>query len=102
MVDFWQQHGLLFLLFMALFPRLTMLFATSAPFGFITWLGWLFTPRLTAACLATSFYWQTNTLLCIFAWALAFYAFDVQVRGYGRRMRTGYRRTVIRIRHKFF
>jgi hypothetical protein len=36
------------------------------------WLGWLFTPRLVIAILATSFYWQTNPILCILAWVYCF------------------------------
>lgn len=35
------------------------------------WLGWLFTPRFVAAILATSFYWDTNPILCILAWIIA-------------------------------
>jgi hypothetical protein len=41
-VNFWQVHGALFLLGATFFPRLTMLFAVSAPFGILPWLGWLF------------------------------------------------------------
>ncbi len=102
MVDFWQVHGYFFLLFMALFPRLTMLVAATVPFSFVTWIGWLLCPRITAAALATTFYWQTNPIICILAWGCAFYAFDIQVRQYGRRMRSRYKRTVIRIRHRYF
>lgn len=67
MTDFWDVHGILFLVFMFFFPRLTMLFATAWG-GLLWWLGWLFLPRLTVAILATTCYWQTNPVLCILAW----------------------------------
>lgn len=67
-MDFWQVHGFWFLFFIILFPRLTMLFAVMVPFGWLAWLGWLFTPRLLIAILATTYYWDTNPVLCVFAW----------------------------------
>ena len=72
MTDFWQVHGLWFVFFMCCFPRLTMLFATTAGGGLLYWLGWFFAPRLTVAILATTYFWQTNTTLCVFAWIWAF------------------------------
>lgn len=71
MIDFWEVHGIFFLLFVTLFPRLTMLFAVSTPFGLLAWIGWLFVPHLTVAILATQFYWHTNPILCIIAWFIA-------------------------------
>ena len=70
-MDFWEVHGILFLIFITLFPRLTMLFAVTIPFGFLAWLGWLFAPHLTVAILATQYYWHTNPILCIIAWIVA-------------------------------
>ncbi len=70
-MDFWQVHGVFFLLFVTFFPRLTMLFAVSVPFGWLAWLGWIFAPHLTVAILATQFYWETNPVLCIIAWFIA-------------------------------
>jgi hypothetical protein len=67
-MDFWQVHGWLFLVCIVFFPRLTMLFAVATPFGWLAWLGWLITPRLLVAILATTYYWDTNPILCIFAW----------------------------------
>ena len=67
-MDFWQVHGFWFLFFIVLFPRLTMLFAVMVPFGWLAWLGWFFTPRLLVAILATTCYWDTNPVLCVFAW----------------------------------
>lgn len=70
-MDFWQEHGIFFLIFITLFPRLTMLFAVSLHFGLLAWLGWLFVPHLTVAILATQYYWETNPFLCIIAWFVA-------------------------------
>lgn len=68
MKSFWEVHGVLFILFMFFFPRLTLLFSSVASGGLLWWLGWLITPRLLVAILATSAYWHTNTVLCIMAW----------------------------------
>lgn len=70
-MDFWHVHGWLFLVAVAIFPRLTMLFAVSAPFGWLAWIGWLVAPHLTVAILATTYYWNTNPVLCVIAWFIA-------------------------------
>ena len=67
---FLHIHGWLFLVAATFFPRLTMLFAVSVPFGFVAWLGWLFVPHLTVAVLATTYY-GTNPVLCVIAWFVA-------------------------------
>ena len=59
------------LLGLAVFPRITLLFV-GGPFGWLAWLGWLFTPHLLVAILATSWYWSTNPMLCVVAWFFAF------------------------------
>ena len=71
-MDFWDVHGVGFLLAAAFFPRLAMLFAVSVPFGWLAWTGWVFAPHLTVAILATTFYWDTNPVLCVIAWLCAF------------------------------
>jgi hypothetical protein len=72
--DFFSLHpewGWLILLGLAVFPRITLLFV-GGPFGVLAWLGWLFTPHLLVAILATSWYWDTNPILCVVAWFFAF------------------------------
>ena len=71
-MDFWQVHGLVFLIFITFFPRLTMLFAVTVPFGIIAWVAWLFIPHILVAFLATTYYWDTNPILCVIAWIVAF------------------------------
>lgn len=48
-----------------------MLFATTAGGGLLYWLGWLLAPRLTVAILATTYFWETNTILVIITWIWA-------------------------------
>jgi hypothetical protein len=71
MQNFWDYHGLLFVLAMFFFPRLTMLFATTVGGGFLYWLGWLLMPRFTVALIATILFHEHNTLLLIFTWIWA-------------------------------
>lgn len=70
-MNYWDVHGILFLIAATFVPRLTMLFAVGVPFGLLHWLGWLFAPHLTVAILATTFYWDTNPVLCIISWFVA-------------------------------
>ena len=70
-MNFWQVHGILFLLCITFFPRITLLF-TGGPFGILAWLGWVFVPHFLVAILATTFYWHTNPILCVISWFVAF------------------------------
>ena len=69
--NFWEVHGIFFIFFMAIFPRLTLLFSSVATGGFFWWLGWLFAPRLLVAILATMAYADTNIILVILSWIWA-------------------------------
>jgi len=71
MVDFWDVHGLWFIFFMFLFPRLTLLFSSVLFGGFWWWLGWFLAPRLLVAILATTAYWDSNPVLVVFTWLWA-------------------------------
>lgn len=88
-MDFWQVHGIFFLIFITFFPRLTMLFATAVSFTPLVFIGWLFAPHFTVAVLATQYYWHTNPILCIIAWFIAFAGTGGEVKifgwGYNRR-----------------
>jgi len=70
-VDYWKNHGFFFLVFIALFPRATLLFSSAVFGGFLGWLGWLFAPRVLVAVLATLAYWQTNKILVTMSWLVA-------------------------------
>jgi hypothetical protein len=71
-MDFWDYHGILFLLGCAFFPRITTLLFSSVSFGLWHILGWIFAPHLLVAILATTYYWDTNPMLVIIAWFFAF------------------------------
>jgi hypothetical protein len=45
-IDYWQNHGFWFLVFLTLFPRLTLLFGDVASGGVLWWLSWVFAPRI--------------------------------------------------------
>ena len=69
--NFWDNHGLFFLFFIATFPRLTLLFSSVATGGILWWLGWLFAPRILVALLATISYWHQNPVLVVISWLVA-------------------------------
>lgn len=93
MINFWDVHGLIFVLFMFFFPRLTMLFATAWG-GPLWWVGWLFAPRLTVAIVATSLYWDSNTVLVIIAWIWALAGEGTEKSTVGWRARKRRRRKI--------
>lgn len=70
-MNFWDYHGIIFLLGIACFPRITLLVATSVTFGVWAWLGFFFAPHILVAIYATTFYWDSNPILCIIAWFMA-------------------------------
>ena len=69
--DFWSRHGAFFLVFVTIFPRLTLLFSSVPTGGLFWWLSWFFAPRLLVAVLATIEYWYQNPILVVIAWLIA-------------------------------
>ena len=69
-MDFFNEHGVWTLIFLAMFPRLTLLFASFASGGWLWWLGWVLTPHLLVAILALP-YFDSNPVLVIVAWCIA-------------------------------
>lgn len=82
-VNFWQKHGLIFLVFITFFPRLTLLFSSVATGGFFWWLGFLFVPRVLVASLATVAYFHTNPFLVIISWLVALGGETMEKAGIG-------------------
>ncbi len=73
-MNFWDYHGILFLLGLTFFPRITIFFysavfsSVTGPLAFIlTVLGFIICPHLLVAILGTIWYWDTNPDLCIIA-----------------------------------
>jgi len=70
-VDFFQKHNIFFLVFITIFPRLTLLFSSVAFGGFFWWLGFFICPRILVASLATVAYFHTNPILVVISWIVA-------------------------------
>lgn len=70
-VNFWDKRGIFFLIFITIFPRLTLLFSSVATGGFVWWLAFIFCPRILVASLATVAYFHTNPILVIISWMVA-------------------------------
>jgi hypothetical protein len=70
-MDFWVEHGLIFLLGLAFFPRITVFFFSAVTGGFLFWTGFLFFPRIYIAIIAILNYWDTNPVLCVIALLMA-------------------------------
>jgi hypothetical protein len=75
-IDFFEKHGVFFLLSISLFPRLTLivsglLFGSIEFGGLLWWISFFFAPRILIAVLATISYWYTNPILVIFSWLIA-------------------------------
>jgi hypothetical protein len=75
-VDYFNKHGWFFLVFLSLFPRVTLLFSglllNSIEFGgMLWWASFFLAPRILVATLATINYWNTNQILVILAWLIA-------------------------------
>jgi hypothetical protein len=71
MNNFWNHHGIFFLIFITLFPRLTLLFSSVAFGGLFWWLGFFFAPRILVAVLATMSYMNSNPILVLISWIVA-------------------------------
>lgn len=79
-MDFWNYHGILFLVFIRYFPRLTIFFATQVSLHLlglpifvalpIYIILFIFLPYLLVAILATFIYWTNNPILCCIAWII--------------------------------
>lgn len=68
---FFVNHGILQLLGWVFFPRIMFIFFSAMTGGLFFWVGVLFIPRFMVAFWATTYYWDTNPILCILAWLIA-------------------------------
>ena len=69
--NYWDHRGVFFLICVAVFPRLTLLFSSVVSGGFVWWIAWLIVPRFLVAILATLAYWNQNPILVVIAWLVA-------------------------------
>jgi len=87
-MDFFVFHGALWGVFLiialATFPRLSVLamliWGALTGGGVLWWLGFLFMPGVVVAYEATCSYWDTNPVLCVFAWLVAFCSFGGEAK----------------------
>ena len=70
-INFFQKHGIFFLIFITLFPRLTLIFSSVATGGFLWWVAFFICPRVLVASLATVAYFHTNPILVTISWLVA-------------------------------
>ena len=70
MDNYWTHNTLIYLITLAIFPRLALLFANITGNIFF-WIGWFFLPRITIAIFATIFYGTTNPILVVLSWLIA-------------------------------
>jgi hypothetical protein len=96
-VSFWKNHGVFFLIFIALFPRLTLLFSSVASGGLVWWLAWIVAPRFLVAVLATHAYAYTNPYLVTFAWLIAFGGESSEKVFVAKRFKKKYKKTSNRV-----
>lgn len=82
-VDFFEKHGVFFLFFITIFPRLTLLFSSVAFGGFFWWLGFFVCPRILVATLATVAYFHTNPVLVTISWIVALGGETLEKAGIG-------------------
>lgn len=82
-VNFFDRHGYFFLIFITIFPRLTLLFSSVATGGFLWWLGFIFCPRILVATLATVAYFHTNPVLVTISWIVALGGETMEKAGIG-------------------
>ena len=70
-MDFFDNHGLITLFGLAIFPRLTLLLGSFATGGVVWWLGFFIAPPFLVAVLSIP-YWDSNPILVTIAWIMAF------------------------------
>jgi hypothetical protein len=71
-VDFWDQHTVMFVIGLILWPRaLLIYFGFIPPMSIPPILGMAFVPRMFLAGTLTPMYWATNPILIVICWILA-------------------------------
>jgi hypothetical protein len=73
-INFWDNHGLWFLICITLLPRLTLFLTGLASGGILWWLGFIFAPHVLVAVIASMNYWESNPVLVIISWIFAYKA----------------------------
>lgn len=64
-MNFWEVHGIFFLLGLVFFPRITVIFFSHVTGGPLFWIFFLIFPRIVIPILAAYHYWDTNPVLVV-------------------------------------
>ena len=71
-MNFWDVHGIFFLIGLVLFPRITVIFFSQITgFGLLFWIAFLIFPRIVIPILAAYYYWDTNPVLVVLAFLIS-------------------------------
>jgi len=84
-MNFFTHHPWYVLIFLVIFPRLTLLIASFVTGGLLWWLGWVFCPYFLIAILSLP-YFNTNPVLVVIAWILAFSGTETEYK-YGNKIK---------------
>ena len=68
--NFWEVHGILFLIGITFFPRITVLLFSHVTGGLLFWIFFLIFPRIVIPILAAYHYWDTNPVLVILSFII--------------------------------
>lgn len=79
--SFWTNHSIIQLIGWVLFPRIMFWFFSAITGGFFFWVGVFLVPRIMVAFWATTYYWDSNPILCLFTWFYAFAGEGVEKTG---------------------
>ena len=84
--DIFTHHGAWFLIFLAMFPRITLFVSSVVSGGILWWLGFIFAPHLLVAILSIP-YFHSNPVLCVIAWLMVFTGTSAEAKIATRRRR---------------
>lgn len=69
-MNYWEVHGILFLIGLVFLPRITVIFFSHVTGGPIFWIFFLLFPRLVIPILAAANYWDTNPVLVVLSFII--------------------------------
>jgi hypothetical protein len=70
-MNFWEVHGIFFLLGLVFFPRITVILFSHVTGGPLFWIFFLIFPRIVIPILAAYHYWDTNPVLVVLSFVVS-------------------------------
>lgn len=87
-MDFWDAHGIFFIIGIIFWPRMLMLyFGMIAPMQIDAIVGWALVPRIYSMSLISHVYYDKNPTLITICWVLAIVAEIISIIGRFKFMR---------------